>query len=312
MFAQGQSNVRELRRLPLEQEEPLDESQGLMGVGRSTTFPFPQWRAADEFRTVYFDVGKGPSTIVFVHGLGGNVTHWEYVAKYLARRHRLIGIDLPGCGASLKPRRRYTLDLLRDHLLGFLARRGVTRATLVGHSLGGAVCLASTVQQPALVERLVLIGAAGVAPLPRWMSVAAPLFLRESVLYPTLLLGHETILKHVFVDGDENEHVRHFRRMALRDDPGFPHLRDFARVCCSLCRDIVNRDYSDEIPRLRQPILALWGEADQLTPLPDVKRSLARARHARMIVLERCGHMPMIERPQDVLYQLERFFKDPP
>jgi pimeloyl-ACP methyl ester carboxylesterase len=294
-------------------EEPLDESLGLMGMGRSTTFPFPQWRANDEFRTVYFDVGEGPQTLVLVHGLGANLTHWEYVAKYLARRYRVLGLDLPGCGASLKPRRRYTLDLLRDHLLGFLDEHGVEHPTLVGHSLGGAVCLAATLERPGLAERLVLVGGACVARLPAWMRRGAPLFLHERLLYPTLRFGHNFILRNVFVDGPaENEFVRHFRQMALRDDLGFPHLHDFARVSATLCRDIVERDFSGQLPTLDIPILGIWGKADKLTPLSDVRASLARAPRSRLIVLERCGHMPMVERPHDVLYHVEQFLKNPP
>jgi pimeloyl-ACP methyl ester carboxylesterase len=294
-------------------EELLDESLGLMGMGRSTTFPFPQWRSNDEYRTVYFDVGEGPRTLILVHGLGANLTHWEYVAKYLARRYRVLGLDLPGCGASLKPRRCYTLDLLRDHLLSFLEQHGIERATLVGHSLGGAVCVAAALAQPDLAEGLVLVGAAGVARLPTWMRRAAPLFLHERLLFPTLLFAHNFILRNVFVDSAaENEFVRHFHRMALRDDPGFPHLHDFARVSATLCRDVVERDFSMDLPALDVPILGIWGKADKLTPLPDVRASLARAQRSRLVVLDRCGHMPMVERPHDVLYHMEQFFKNPP
>ncbi len=56
--------------------DPLDQSAGFLGVGRSLTFPFPQWRARDGHRTVFFDEGRGPAQ-VFVHGLGGKATHWE-------------------------------------------------------------------------------------------------------------------------------------------------------------------------------------------------------------------------------------------
>ena len=157
-FARARRAPREAPPAP----EPLDQSE-FLGMGRSLTFPFPQWRDHDEYRTVFFDEGWG-RTLVFVHGVGGNATHFEFVARSLARHHRVVGLDLVGQGWSSKPRNaRYTIDLLSDHLLDFLDRRGIERATLVGHSLGGAVCLDAALRRPGLVDGLVLMCAAGVA-----------------------------------------------------------------------------------------------------------------------------------------------------
>ncbi|MBI4700300.1 MAG: alpha/beta fold hydrolase [Deltaproteobacteria bacterium] len=292
--------------------ERLDESAGFLGMGRSLTFPFPQWRDGDEFRTVYFDEGSGPA-IVFVHGLGANATHWEFLARALVGGYRVVGLDLVGCGWSLKPELDYSVELLRDHLLGFLDRREIGRATLVGHSLGGAVCLAAALKRPGQFESLALLCAAGIAPLPAWMRLAAPVFLRRAVLLPTLVLGAEVIVRNVFADDERaNEQVGWFRRSALRDDPGYPNLRDFARVCETLCPDVLARDYGDELGSLHLPLLAVWGDRDKLTRLPAALRRLDRVRRLRTVVVERCGHMPMIERPQETLRHLERFLTSPP
>ena len=121
------------------------------GLGRSSTFPFPQYVADDAHQTVYFDHGEGES-LVFVHGLGASLTNWEQIIEPLAEGRRVLGLDLVGCGWTAKPRIDYTVDVLRDHLLGFLERRGVRRATLVGHSMGGAVVLAAAIARPDLVD----------------------------------------------------------------------------------------------------------------------------------------------------------------
>lgn len=292
--------------------ERIDMHAGPVSMGRSPTFPFPQWRADDEWRTAYFDEGEG-EPIVFVHGLGGNITHWEAVARDFVRDHRVIGLDSVGAGATAKPPGRYTVDRLRDHLLAFLDDRGLDRVTLVGHSLGGTVCLAAALARPELARRLVLLGAAGLAPLPRWMRLGAPLVLHRHVLFPALQLSANFILDNCFVDHmDDNPHVAHFRRSSLRDAPGFPHLRDFARVSASLCRDVVKRDYGPRLAELRMPVLAVWGAADRLVALPGVADALKRFRRARVVILPNTGHLPMIERPADVVTHLRRFLADPP
>jgi pimeloyl-ACP methyl ester carboxylesterase len=292
--------------------EPLDESAGFLGMGRSLTFPYPQWRDRDEYRTVFFDEGYG-HPIVLVHGLGANATHFEHVATGLVARHRVVGLDLVGCGWSRKPDIRYTVEVLRDHLIAFLERRGIRRATLVGHSMGGAVVLATALARPDLCDALVLMCAAGVAPLPRYLQAAAPLALRRAFLYPFLRYGNDFILDHVFVEkAAENRYVRWFRDSAQRDAPGFPNLDDFVRVCATLCVDLAGRDYSPHFPTLRVPVLGLWGDHDQLTALGPVLRHLGRIPRVRTVVLPRTGHMPMVERPADTLFHLERFLQRPP
>ncbi|HEY3355527.1 MAG TPA: alpha/beta fold hydrolase [Polyangia bacterium] len=292
-------------------DEPLDHAQWL-GMSRSHTFPLPQWRAGDAHRTVFFDEGAG-RTLVFVHGLGGNATHFEPLVRVLAPGYRVVGLDLVGCGWSAKPDRRYTIELARDHLFDFLERRGIRAATLVGHSYGGAVCLDAALARPGRFEGLVLLCAAGIAPVPRWMRLVAPLFLHRRLLYHALLTGADFIVRHVFVDGpDENAGVRWFRDSAMRDAPGNPGLHDFARVCESLCRDVMRHDYGARLRDLDVPVLALWGDGDQLT---DRVASLGRLRaipRVRTVLLERCGHMPMIERPDETLVHLQRFLTAPP
>lgn len=291
--------------------DPLDVSR-FLGMGRSLAFPFQEWRARDRYRTVFFDEGEG-ETLVFVHGLGANATHFELLARELVNRHRVVGLDLVGCGWSEKPHLAYTIELLRDHLLEFLEARGIRRATLCGHSLGGAVCIATALARPGLLDGVVLLCGAGLAPVPRWARLAAPVFLRKSLLYRTLLHGADFIVRNVFVDGpEENDGVRWFRDSALRDAPGNPNLREFARVSESLCRDVMQRHYASELGSLGLPVLAIWGDHDKLTALPSVLRSLRGARRVRTVVIPRCGHMPMIERPRETLFHLERFLENPP
>lgn len=302
--------TRERRREEPERT-PLDESRGMVSMGRSRTFPYPQWRALDRYGTVFFDEGRGPA-LVFVHGLGGNVTHWEFLLPQLVKRHRIVGLDLVGAGATNKPDCVYTVELLRDHLLEFLHDLKIPQATLIGHSLGGAVCLAAALERPELVERLVLIGAPGLAPLPLWMRLGAPVFLNETLLFHLLQITADWILDNVFVDSPkDNEYVRHFRESSMRDEPGYPNLRAFARVCASLCRDAVRLDYRTWLPDLNASVLAIWGDEDRLTTLPGVMGSFDRIPRIRTAFLKGCGHMPMIEQPHAVLEMLTDFLEEP-
>src|SRR5881275_3059218 len=115
----------------------------------------------------YLVEGRGPA-VVLVHGLRG-----------LAARTTVYALDLPGFGASAKPRTRYRLPYFAGALHGFMEALGIQGASLVGHSLGAAVAVTYAVTHPARVERLALVG--GVVPgfgyRPSWVYrlVALPL-----------------------------------------------------------------------------------------------------------------------------------------
>jgi pimeloyl-ACP methyl ester carboxylesterase len=117
----------------------------------------------------------------------------------------------------------------------------------------------------------------------------------------------------VFVEGpEENPGVRWFHESALRDGPGAHNLMAFARVCESLCVDVARRDYSRFFPQMRVPTLAIWGDHDKLTHVGSVLRRLGDIPRLRTVLLKRTGHMPMIERPEETLFHLERFLASPP
>lgn len=93
----------------------------------------------DTGRIHYVTVGKGNSTVVFVHGWACNLDVWREQVPALADKARLILIDLPGHGRSDKPQTAYTMDFFAGAVLDVLRDAQVEMATFIGHSMGGAV-----------------------------------------------------------------------------------------------------------------------------------------------------------------------------
>ena len=87
----------------------------------------------------YVTVGGGRQTIVFVHCWAGNLGFWREQVPALADKARLVLIDLPGHGQSDKPHTAYTMDYFASAVLAVMRDAHVDKATLVGHSMGGAV-----------------------------------------------------------------------------------------------------------------------------------------------------------------------------
>src|SRR5688572_24839590 len=109
--------------------------------------------------TLHYDVaGRGPA-VVLVHGLGGFGASWRDTMETLAARATVFALDLPGFGRSAKPRTTYRLGYFARALHGFLDGLGVGQASLVGHSLGGAVAATYALTHPLRVERMALVAA---------------------------------------------------------------------------------------------------------------------------------------------------------
>ena len=93
----------------------------------------------DGVRIHFESFGSGAEALVFVHGLACDLDVWRFQAPVFSARTRVLLVDLPGFGASDKPRRAYTMDFFARSVDAVLHEAGVARAVLVGHSMGTPV-----------------------------------------------------------------------------------------------------------------------------------------------------------------------------
>ncbi len=114
----------------------------------------------DDIRTHYTDYGTGELALVFVHGWNCDETVWKKQAASLARKMRVITIDLPGHGQSDKPEIVYTMDLHAKAVDAVLQDARVKDAVLVGHSNGTPVVRQFYRHYPEKVRGLVIVDGA--------------------------------------------------------------------------------------------------------------------------------------------------------
>ena len=106
-------------------------------------------------------VGRG-EPVLLLHGLFGSSTNWRQVARGLAERHRVLGVDLRNHGASPWSASMNYLDMAED-VRALIEREGLARPAVVGHSMGGKTAMALALLHPASVARLVVVDIAPVA-----------------------------------------------------------------------------------------------------------------------------------------------------
>lgn len=119
----------------------------------------PQATANDSTRLYYEEAGSG-TPILFLHEFAGDHRSWEAQVRYLSRRYRCIAYAARGYRPSDVPASQdaYSFELFRDDALAVLDHAGVTRAHLVGLSMGGYSALQLALRYP---ERVLSVTAAG-------------------------------------------------------------------------------------------------------------------------------------------------------
>ncbi len=123
-------------------------------------------------KVYYTVVGQGEPALVLIHCWSGDHTLWRFNAPELAKKHKLVLVDLLGHGKSDKPRVDYTLDFMAGGVLAAIKASGVKKPVLAGHSMGGPVARVVIRQNPGLASGLILVDSA-IYPLPKDPKIAA-------------------------------------------------------------------------------------------------------------------------------------------
>ena len=153
---------------------------------------------------------KGPA-IVCVHGLTANHTCWASVADLLSPARRLIAYDLRGRGESDKPEKGYSLALHNEDLEGLLDHFGLTKAVLVGHSLGAHIALRFAATHSERVSKLVLVDG-GIDVRAEVLDSLRPAINRLGVEFPSLDIFLGFVRALPMFEGRWNDYLeRYFR-----------------------------------------------------------------------------------------------------
>lgn len=232
----------------------------------------------------YFKRGEGEEAAILIHGFGGDLNNWLFNHEDLAGNGRVYALDLPGHGGSSKQVASGTLSEFAGVLVSFMDTVGLSKAHLVGHSLGGAVVLEFAFAHPERCRSLVLIASAGLGPeidgeyLNEFIRAGKRKEIQpqlQKLFADSKLVGRqliEDVLRYKRLDGVE---------AALRTIAG--------RFCPGGKQAVVFREKLSQLPR---PILVIWGEEDRILP---VSHARALPPNVRTEILPGAGHMVQME-----------------
>jgi 4,5:9,10-diseco-3-hydroxy-5,9,17-trioxoandrosta-1(10),2-diene-4-oate hydrolase len=250
------------------------------------------------FNLRYVVKGAGPS-VLLIHGLSGYLETWIYNIGALSRHFTVYALDLPGHGLSEGPVANYTLDCCTHRIaVGFMAALRIERASLVGHSLGGLVCLSVAIHFPQKVDKLVMVDSAGLSKeAPLIYRLATLPVLGDILLKPTI----KPLIKAGMEKGFYNPDIITDEMVNL----SYKYWRapKFKRALANLLRHNASIDglhpevvVTDKLHLVKAPTLLIHGVHDQVIPVEYARLACKLIPNVKCEVIDGCGHCPHIEK----------------
>ncbi len=265
-----------------------------------TSLPQDRYVKVGNINTRFWQAGDKGSAVVLVHGLGGFIENWMYNVETLAQRHRVYAMDLVGFGRSDKTPLVKDVYVLVQFISDFMDTQKISKATLVGNSLGAGLVLLFALQFPQKVEKLVLVDNAGMGRdvIIDFRLCSLP-YLGELLIKPSLK-GTEKLWKKIVYDPALVTPELIKMCYELGTLPGATKsLLSVLRSGINLCgqRATLTKLLLKDLGKITAPTLVLWGRQDRIISVKHAQIAVAKIPGAKLQIYDKCGHMPMFERP---------------
>jgi len=267
--------------------------------GKKMDTPEYQFMEVGGLRVRYADRGFGDSVVLLLHGFGGDLDNWMFNLDSLAEKHRVLALDLPGHGQSVKTNVDPSLSGMATFVRKFLDVLSVSSVHVVGHSMGGAIAMQLASDSPETVKSLGLICSAGLGP-----DINSD-YLRgfvEAQTHQELKL----VLQQLFAD----ESLVNLQ--LVNDILNYKRIDGVEATLNALSETLISAGeqtfLTDNIVASGIPVLVIWGKQDRIIPVSHAQNfSAAGGSCVEVEIFDSAGHMVQMEKAQDVNRSLLNF-----
>lgn len=202
---------------------------------------------------IHYEIVGSGQPIVFLHGWGANKDLMQPLVSLFSKQYQCVNLDLFGFGSTDEIKDYLNFDDYVEYFHLFLMEHQIENPILIAHSFGARLAILYANRYP--VSALILTGAAGIKP-------------------------KLTIEKRI----KQYLHKHHFKMKGSYD---YEHATPFLR---KVLVEVVNKDLSEQIKRIKVPTLLIWGEIDKETPLWMAKRMNHFISNSVLIIFKKEDH----------------------
>ena len=238
----------------------------------------------------YLEIGEG-ETLMLLHGLFGALSNFSGLIEKFRHTHKVVVPIMP----------LFDMDLLHTSVTGlakyveqFIEARGYQNIHLLGNSLGGHVGLVYILKHPEKIKSLILTGSSGL---------------------------YENAMGDTYPKRGDYEYIKNKTAQTFYDpsvatkelvDEVFEITRNRLKVIkvLALAKSAIRNNLGAELNEIKQPTLLIWGRNDSVTP-PLVGEEFNKLiPNSQLQFIDKCGHAPMMEVPDEFNAILEKFLTD--
>ncbi len=253
----------------------------------------------------YEDVGSGPETIVFSHGLLFSTRLFDKQVEAFKGRYRCFSYDHRGQGQSEITESGYDMDTLTDDAIALIEHFKLGPVHFVGLSMGGFVGMRLAARRPDLVRSLALLETSG-EPEP---EKNVPKYRMLAFIGKVFGLGivANRVMKIMFSQTFLNDPSRTQEREHWKKVLSGLNMKGVAKALEGV---VTRKPVLDELSKIRVPTLVGVGDEDVATVPAKAQRIHEGIAGSRLVILEGAGHSSSIEQPAAVNAELERLFTE--
>lgn len=264
------------------------------------------------------DEGKGPQTLLFIHGLANYAPVWKYQIEALRKTNRCIAIDLPGNGYSSRGDYPYTVFFYAECVVRFIEKMDLKNVVLTGHSMGGQIAIIIALRYPHLIDKLVLVASAGLEYFAPHEVMMMNGMLSMGNMFSTDEFHLESAIRQSFFNTkNESETIID----ELKTIMNAHSMKQWRAMSMASIKGMLNEQVQQYLPNITTPTLILFGEKDALipsqmvhfgeTPYGIAKKAAALIPNASYRMIPQAGHFVQLEKASEVNTAINEFVNTP-
>ena len=245
--------------------------------------------------------------IVFIHGTSASLHTWDTLSNLLKTNKKIIRLDLPAFGLTGPNRlNQYNFNFYNQFLDEFLLKLNVTQCIVAGNSLGGSIAWNYAIASPEKVKQLILLDASGYPKKDEKGSLGFKLagipVLNQALKHISPISLIRKSLEDAFYNKSlvTEKMVQQYHDMLLREGNRGAVLELFQHPM---------KADATKIKTITQPTLIIWGKEDQLISYKNAALFKQDIQNSQILVLDKVGHIPMEEAPNQVATAILEFIK---
>ncbi len=258
---------------------------------------------------IYYEVTGTGKPLLLIAGLGYGLWLWHKMVPGLAKRFQVIAFDNRGAGQTDMPDGPYNVQMMAADAAGLLESLGVSRAHVLGHSMGGFIAQELALSRPDLVDRLILSSTnfGGPHHLPVTPAAMAVMLDRSGDPLEVIRRG----IAVACAPGFAESHPEVVQEMvAYRLSNPVPPAQYQAQMAVGLGLISAEACFEHRLPNVQAPTLILSGEHDQVVPPGNADLLARQIPHSTVRILPGAGHVYTLEKPAEAVAVVTEFLSE--